>query len=72
MAELRWTDTGIDFAIDTFGPQRLMFGSDWPVCTLAGDYAKVWEETNLALSDHSQREIDEIMGGTAQRIYRIG
>jgi L-fuconolactonase len=69
-----WTDLKpyIDFAIDTFGPQRLMFGSDWPVCTLAGDYAKVWEETNLALSDHSQHEIDAILGGAAQRIYRIG
>ena len=61
----------IDFAIDTFGADRLMFGSDWPVCTLAGDYAKVWNETNKALAGRSQREIDAILGGTAQRVYRI-
>lgn len=61
----------IDFAINTFGADRLMFGSDWPVCTLAGDYAKVWNETNTALADQPQSVKDAIFGGTAQRIYRI-
>ena len=61
----------IDFAINTFGADRLMFGSDWPVCTLAGDYAKVWNETNKALEGRPQLVIDAILGGTAQRIYRI-
>ena len=35
----------IDTAIELFGVERLMFGSDWPVALLAGDYAKVWRET---------------------------
>jgi L-fuconolactonase len=61
----------IDFVIEKFGANRLMFGSDWPVCTLAGDYAKVWAETNKALAGRSQEEIDAILGGTAQRVYRI-
>lgn len=61
----------IDFAINTFGADRLMFGSDWPVCTLAGDYAKVWNETNTALAGRPQSVIDAILGGTAQRVYRI-
>lgn len=61
----------IDHAIACFGADRLMFGSDWPVCTLAGDYAQVWRETNRALDGRPQVEIDAILGGTAQRVYRI-
>ncbi len=61
----------IDFAIEQFGAHRLMFGSDWPVCTLAGDYAQVWRETNHALQECSTAELDAILGGTAQRVYRV-
>ena len=61
----------IDYAIEKFGAQRLMFGSDWPVAILAGDYAKVWEETNKALAGRPQAEIDAILGGTAAKVYRI-
>jgi L-fuconolactonase len=61
----------IDHAIACFGADRLMFGSDWPVCLLAGDYAKVWRETNAALEGRSSAEIDAIRGGTAARVYGI-
>lgn len=61
----------IDFAIETFGANRLMFGSDWPVAILAGDYNKVWTETNTALRGHAQADIDAVLGGTAQAFYRI-
>ena len=61
----------IDFAIEQFGADRLMFGSDWPVCLLAGDYSRVWTETKRALAGYSQSEVDAILGGTAARIYRI-
>jgi len=61
----------IDVAVQQFGPDRLMFGSDWPVCVLAGDYAKVWNETNRALEGRAQIEIDAILGGMAARVYRI-
>jgi len=61
----------IDTALRQFGAERLMFGSDWPVCVLAGDYAKVWNETNRALDARAQAEIDAILGGTAARVYRI-
>lgn len=61
----------IDFAIEKFGADRLMFGSDWPVATLAGDYAKVWAETNKALAGKSQAEIDAVLGGTALKAYRF-
>ena len=61
----------IDFAIEKFGTDRLMFGSDWPVAILAGDYAKVWAETNKALAGRSQAEIDAVLGETAMKAYRL-
>jgi L-fuconolactonase len=61
----------IDFSIQQFGADRLMFGSDWPVCLLAGDYARVWSETQRALAGWSRPEVDAILGGTAERVYRL-
>lgn len=61
----------IDIAIDIFGVDRLMWGSDWPYGLLAGDYAKVWRETNRALADRTQGERDALLGGTATRVYRL-
>lgn len=64
----------IGHAIDVFGVDRLMFGSDWPVAILAGDYAKVWTETVRALDllRLTSAERAAILGGTATRIYGIG
>lgn len=61
----------IDATIELFGAQRCMFGSDWPVAILAGDYAKVWRETKAALRGYPKKDTDAILGGTAQRIYKI-
>ena len=63
----------IEFALATFGPQRLMFGSDWPVAILAGDYAKVWTETNRALDSLGIAGADRaaILGDNAKALYRI-
>lgn len=61
----------IEYAMDKFGAERLMFGSDWPVANLAGDYAKVWRETNKAIARYSAKEIEAILGGTAAKFYRI-
>ena len=61
----------VDFAIGQFGVDRLMFGSDWPVAVLAGDYAKVWDETNKCLADLSTDEQDAILGGTGNAFYRL-
>ena len=38
----------VEHAVEVFGPERLMFGGDWPVALLAGDYAKVWRETGVS------------------------
>jgi L-fuconolactonase len=61
----------IDRALELFGPERLMFGSDWPVASLRGGYGKVWRETNLALARLSPDERDRILGGTAIAFYSL-
>ena len=61
----------IDRALELFGPERLMFGSDWPVANLRGGYSKVWRETNLALACLSRFERDRILGGTAVAFYHL-
>jgi L-fuconolactonase len=61
----------VDHALELFGADRLMFGGDWPVATLAGDYAKVWKETGVLLRDLPDADRDAIIGGTAARFYGI-
>jgi L-fuconolactonase len=61
----------IDRALELFGPERLMFGSDWPVANMRGGYSKVWRETNIALDRLSHDERDLILGGTAIKFYRL-
>ncbi|MCY7417113.1 MAG: amidohydrolase family protein [Chloroflexi bacterium] len=64
----------IGHAIDVFGVDRLMVGSDWPVAILAGDYQRVWSETLRALSllGLGASEQAALLGGTAAVIYAIG
>jgi L-fuconolactonase len=64
----------IGFAVEVFGASRLMFGSDWPVAILAGDYAKVWAETNRALDILGITGTDRaaILGDSAAALYSVG
>jgi L-fuconolactonase len=48
-----------------------MFGSDWPVATLAGDYWKVWEETNRVISDLDEKDREMLLGGTGAAFYAL-
>ena len=61
----------VELAVDAFGPQRLMLGSDWPVCLLAGTYADVREAALDLLADLPAHELAEVTGGTAIRTYRL-
>jgi len=61
----------VDFALGHFGADRLMFGSDWPVCTLAGDYATVYAALNHTLAQRTPAERHAIFGGTAAQVYRL-
>ena len=57
--------------VDWFGVERLMFGSDWPVCLLATSYAGVVEGLHQALGALSDHDEARIMGANAQRIYGL-
>lgn len=60
-----------DTVIEAFGPDRIMYGSDWPVCLLAASYARVLD-TALELTDHlTAAEQDAIFSGTATRVYGL-
>jgi L-fuconolactonase len=64
-AELRPT---VERALGWFGGERCMFGSDWPVCTLATDYGATLELVRSVLSD---RDRDAVLSGTAIRVYGL-
>ena len=58
-------------ALEAFGADRCMFGSDWPVCTLAGTYQQTVDALREALGPISAPEAAAIWGGTAKRFYGL-
>jgi L-fuconolactonase len=60
----------VDHVLEAFGPDRVMFGSDWPVHVALADYGEVWSLAESLLSGVSSLERDQILGGTAERFYR--
>lgn len=70
-----WTPADLQpyvaIALDAFGPERLMFGSDWPVCELAGDYQQVCEALVECLGPISEDERARIFAGTAREFYNL-
>jgi L-fuconolactonase len=60
-----------EIAIDAFGPGRLMFGSDWPVCTIGSAYPDVVAAARILTEGLTPAERAEVFGGTAQRTYRL-
>lgn len=60
-----------DFALDTFGPERLMFGSDWPVSTLGAPYGEVVAAAMALAAGLSDAERTAVFAGTARAVYRI-
>jgi L-fuconolactonase len=78
VTEASWTDWRVedfipyvDKALEYFGPQRMMFGSDWPVCLLAASYEQVLEVFQTLLADLSDEERDLIFSRNASQFYRI-
>lgn len=61
----------VNAALESFGPERLMFGSDWPVCELAGSYSQVVEALRELLAELSPAEQAMIWGETAAKFYGI-
>jgi L-fuconolactonase len=60
-----------DVALEAFGPDRLMFGSDWPVCRLVSSYGDVVSATQALVSELSPSEQGRIMGISAVETYRL-
>ena len=62
----------VDRLLESFGPGRLMFGSDWPVCTTAASYAEVAAlARELLASRLSEQEQAAVFGTTAAALYRL-
>ncbi|SFT64515.1 amidohydrolase family protein [Mesorhizobium sp. YR577] len=61
----------VDTLLSAFGPERLMFGSDWPVVELATTYDDWWRVANELTAGLSEAGREAILGGTAARFYRI-
>lgn len=70
-----WTVEGLrpyaDTAVDAFGPDRLMFGSDWPVCLLAAGYEEVLDAARALTGHLGEAERRAVFGGTAARVYGL-
>jgi len=70
-----WTEKQLkpyfDTVLHAFGPERLMFGSDWPVCLLACEYVRWHGIVSGWVSDLSQADRERIMGGTAIEAYGL-
>ena len=61
----------VDVVLDVFGPDRLLFGSDWPVCLLAASYGEVVAAARETLPGLSDSERATIFGGTAEAVYGL-
>ena len=70
-----WTEKDLkpylDIALETFGPDRCMFGSDWPVCTLAGSYGQVIASIRAYIATLSKSEQIKIMGQNCIDFYGL-
>jgi L-fuconolactonase len=61
----------VEIALESFGPERLMFGSDHPVCLLAASYQRVLDSFSDLTRDLSDLQIEMMFAGNAQRFYRL-
>jgi L-fuconolactonase len=61
----------IHAALESFGADRLMIGSDWPVCTVAGTYRTVMDVVVTALATRSADDRTAVLGGTARRFWNL-
>jgi L-fuconolactonase len=71
----RWTPANLapffDIALEAFGPSRLIFGSDWPVCLLAASYPEVLDAARTLTDGLTADERKAVFGGNAIEVYRL-
>ena len=58
-------------SLEVFGPERLLFGSDWPVCLLAAPYERVVAVAREALDGLGDADMAAVLGGTATEVYGL-
>ena len=61
----------VDVAFECFGARRLMIGSDWPVCTVAGTYSRVMGIVMEYVEQRSEEERKAVLGGNAARFWEL-
>ncbi len=61
----------LDVAFQSFGPARLMIGSDWPVCLVAASYTGAMQIVKDYISQQKPATQDDVLGGNAQRFWRL-
>jgi len=61
----------LDVAFQSFGPDRLMIGSDWPVCLVAASYARTLQVVKSYLLAQTPECREAVFGGNAQRFWRL-
>ncbi len=61
----------LDVAVESFGPDRLMIGSDWPVCLVAASYSRVIEVVKTYLLEKQPECRESVLGDNAQRFWRL-
>lgn len=61
----------VDVCLEAFGPQRLMAGSDWPVCLVASSYSRWWDVLAHYFAGFSESEQGLIFGGNALEFYNL-
>lgn len=70
-----WSDDAVrpylEHALETFGANRCMFGSDWPVATLTTPYTRWLDLVTAVLAGCSESDVDAVFAGTAQRVYAL-
>ena len=78
VTEATWDDWTVDqfrpyadLVLEAFGPDRILFGSDWPVCLLAASYQRVAAAAQDLIATLSPHERAAVLGGTAGRVYAL-
>jgi L-fuconolactonase len=61
----------VEHVLEHFGPRRVMIASNWPVSNLAADYGPTWQATLELIAGLPPGDRAEILGGTAERFYRL-
>ncbi|HEX6657246.1 MAG TPA: amidohydrolase family protein [Ilumatobacter sp.] len=62
----------VDHALDIFGPERTMYGGDWPFALLAADsYSEIWRDLRATLDSLNPADRHQVLAGTTHRVYKL-